>query len=189
MLTLEQVARDSLVVVSHEWSNVDHIRNRVSTARARFGNTLRIRGSDAELRCIPSCAEGATAISASVATPSLEVGLLRQIALDLPDRAFNVVHHLERSSSKAAEALLAMVCPPTSSSRSGEPGYNTSRRVSRRKRRLFRRRTFCLHSRLSPRALQAEKFQAPAEAGANATSTGRASSSTHRVTDQQGYSQ
>ena len=56
---------------------------------------------------------GATAMSASVATPSLEAGLLRQIVLDLPDRAFNVVRHLEQSSSKAADAPLAMVRPPT----------------------------------------------------------------------------
>jgi hypothetical protein len=54
-------------------------------------------------------ATGATAISASVAAPSIEAGLLRQVNFPLPDREFHVLRHRERYKSLAAEALLAMV--------------------------------------------------------------------------------
>jgi DNA-binding transcriptional LysR family regulator len=65
--------------------------------------------SNESVRAAVEAGMGATAISASVAAPSLEAGLLRQVALDLPDRAFNVICHVERHASEAAEALLAMV--------------------------------------------------------------------------------
>ena len=52
---------------------------------------------------------GATVISASVAVPSLEAGLLHQVKLALPERAFHVLRHRERHPSRAAEALLALV--------------------------------------------------------------------------------
>ena len=52
---------------------------------------------------------GATAISSSVAAPSIEAGLLHQVALRLPEREFHVLRHRDRYRSRAAEALLALV--------------------------------------------------------------------------------
>ena len=52
---------------------------------------------------------GATALSASVAAPSIETGLLRDVGLALPERDFHVVRHLERYRSRAANALLRLM--------------------------------------------------------------------------------
>ncbi len=52
---------------------------------------------------------GATALSASVAAPSLEAGLLREAPLPLPDRAFYALSCHKRRRSRAAEALLAII--------------------------------------------------------------------------------
>jgi hypothetical protein len=42
-----------------------------------------------------------------VAAPSIEAGLLHQVAFRLPERAFHVLRHHERYRSRAADALLA----------------------------------------------------------------------------------
>jgi DNA-binding transcriptional LysR family regulator len=52
---------------------------------------------------------GATAISASVAASGLEAGLLQQIKVTLPERAFHVVRHAERYRTAAADALLQLI--------------------------------------------------------------------------------
>jgi DNA-binding transcriptional LysR family regulator len=52
---------------------------------------------------------GATAISASVAAPSIEAGLLHQAAFRLPTREFHVLRHRDRYRSRAADALLKLV--------------------------------------------------------------------------------
>ncbi len=52
---------------------------------------------------------GATVISASVASPSIEVGLLCRVGLDLPDRAFHVLRHRDRYQIRAATALLGLI--------------------------------------------------------------------------------
>jgi DNA-binding transcriptional LysR family regulator len=52
---------------------------------------------------------GATAISASVAAPSIEAGLPRQVAFRLPAREFHVLRHRDRYRSRAADALLKLV--------------------------------------------------------------------------------
>lgn len=52
---------------------------------------------------------GATALSASVAAPSIETGLLYDVGLALPERDFHVVRHLERYRSRAANALLGLM--------------------------------------------------------------------------------
>jgi DNA-binding transcriptional LysR family regulator len=142
-LTLDPVARDSLVVVvapDHAWSNVDRIRPEMLTetewvlrepgsgTRSEFEAAVQTFGlspatlkialelpSNEAVRAAVEAGMGATAISASVAAASLEAGLLHQVPLDLPDRAFNVIRHVERHNSKAAEALLAMVRAPRSS--------------------------------------------------------------------------
>jgi len=137
-LALDQVARDQLVVVvgpDHRWSEIGRVEPRMLTetewvlrepgsgTRSVFEAALRDLGlspaalpialelpSNEAVRAAVETGMGATAISASVAAPSLEAGLLRKVGFDLPDRAFSVVRHVERHRSKAAEALLAMVC-------------------------------------------------------------------------------
>ncbi|HET8996129.1 MAG TPA: LysR substrate-binding domain-containing protein, partial [Acetobacteraceae bacterium] len=52
---------------------------------------------------------GATVISASVAAPGLEAGLLHLVRFPVPERAFRVLRHRDRPQSNAAAALLDMV--------------------------------------------------------------------------------
>jgi DNA-binding transcriptional LysR family regulator len=132
-----QVARDQLIVVvgpEHPWVG----RNRLSPAdlaagawvlrepgsgtRSVFEEALRRHGvalsalrieleipSNEGVRAAVEAGLGATALSASVAAPSIEAGLLHRVAFRLPDRAFHVLTHRERYRSRAAEALLALV--------------------------------------------------------------------------------
>ena len=61
---------------------------------------------------VPAAVEagmGAIVLSALVAAPSLEAGLLHQVALKFPDRDFSVVRHVERYRSRAADELLSIV--------------------------------------------------------------------------------
>ena len=67
--------------------------------------------SNEAVRAAVEAGMGATAISASVAAPSLEAGLLHLIKLDLPERDFCAVHHRQRTPSRAASALLGLVRP------------------------------------------------------------------------------
>jgi len=60
---------------------------------------------------------GATAISASVAAPSLEAGLLHRVRFNLPERDFQVVRHVARRRNRAADVLLSMVTAPLARSR------------------------------------------------------------------------
>jgi DNA-binding transcriptional LysR family regulator len=74
--------------------------------------TLRIQlelPSNEAVRAAVEAGLGATAISASVAAPSIEAGLLHRVDFPLPEREFHVLRHRERFQSRAAEALLAMV--------------------------------------------------------------------------------
>jgi DNA-binding transcriptional LysR family regulator len=52
---------------------------------------------------------GATAISASVAAPSIEADLLYQAAFRLPEREFHVLRRSERYQSRIAVALLTLI--------------------------------------------------------------------------------
>ncbi len=52
---------------------------------------------------------GATVVSASVAAPSLEAGLLHQVGFDLPERDFRLLRHRSRTPSAAAGALLDLL--------------------------------------------------------------------------------
>ncbi len=65
--------------------------------------------SNEAVRAAVEAGLGATVISASVAAPSLEAGLLAQAGLALPDRAFVVLRHRERHPGHAARAMLAIV--------------------------------------------------------------------------------
>ncbi len=90
-------------------------RSAFEDALARLGiepGALRIQlelPSNEAVRAAVEAGLGATAISASVAAPSIEAGLLHQAAFQLPEREFHVLRHRERYRSRAADALLALV--------------------------------------------------------------------------------
>jgi len=65
--------------------------------------------SNEAVRAAVEAGLGATVISASVAAPSLEAGLLHHVGFDLPERDFLALHHRERGQSRAASALLAAI--------------------------------------------------------------------------------
>jgi DNA-binding transcriptional LysR family regulator len=65
--------------------------------------------SNEAVRAAVEAGLGATALSASVAAPGIEAGLVNQVAFELPDREFHVVRNRERYRSRAADALLAIV--------------------------------------------------------------------------------
>lgn len=134
-ITSEPIARDQLVLVTdpdHPWVRLGRISVRDLTAgdwvmrepgsgtRAALEEALKRLGVDMrKLRIVlelPSneavrgaveAGLGATVISASVAAPSLEAGLLHQCKLRIPDRAFYVVRHKHRSFSRIAQRLLS----------------------------------------------------------------------------------
>ncbi len=134
-----EVARDQLVLVvapEHPWASgrapdpamlleVDWVlREPGSGTRSEFEVALEALGvapdrlrvtmelpSNEAVRAAVEADMGAAVISASVAAPSLEAGLLACVPLALPERAFKVVRHRERYLSRSAEALLAMLTP------------------------------------------------------------------------------
>ncbi|MFC0388185.1 LysR family transcriptional regulator [Muricoccus vinaceus] len=68
--------------------------------------------SNEAVRAAVEAGMGATVISASVAAPSIEAGLLHHVALPMPQRAFRAVWHRERRRSRAAGALLDLIHAP-----------------------------------------------------------------------------
>jgi DNA-binding transcriptional LysR family regulator len=131
------VARDQLIVVTapdHPWANRAGLtpaallegdwvlREPGSGTRSVFENAVSKLGLDPRalriqlelpsneaVRAAVEAGLGATAISASVAAPSIEAGLLQQVNFRLPERQFYALRHRERYRSRAAEALLTMV--------------------------------------------------------------------------------
>jgi DNA-binding transcriptional LysR family regulator len=136
-LRASEVARDSMLVVvgrEHPWcSSADVgardlmdadwvLRETGSGTRSVFEAAMEALGvpaaelrvamelpSNEAVRAAVEAGLGATAISASVAAPGLEAGLLHHVKFDLPDRPFYAVRHMERQTSRAGEALLAMI--------------------------------------------------------------------------------
>jgi DNA-binding transcriptional LysR family regulator len=137
MLASTIVAKDELVLVvgpEHPWAKRDRIeadelietewvlREPGSGTRSAFEAALEGFGispgrlavalelpSNEAVRAAVEAGAGATVISASVAVPSLEADLLRQVRLALPERAFQVLQHRERYRSRAADALLRLM--------------------------------------------------------------------------------
>jgi DNA-binding transcriptional LysR family regulator len=132
------VARDQMVVVvgpEHPWAGRGAVlspmeladsewvlREPGSGTRSVFEQALEAFGvqvgslrvalelpSNEAVRAAVEAGMGATAISASVAAPSLEAGLLHHVQLVLPERDFHVLHHSERHHSRAADTLLEMI--------------------------------------------------------------------------------
>ncbi|MBP0496119.1 LysR family transcriptional regulator [Pararoseomonas indoligenes] len=141
LLVARTVATDQLVIVvapGHPWAQRPPagvpalaagewvLREPGSGTRSAFEEALRIAGLDPQalrialelpsnesVRGAVEAGLGATALSASVAAPSIEAGLLQRVSLDLPgptfQRAFQVLRHRDRAPSRAAEALLALL--------------------------------------------------------------------------------
>ncbi len=137
LLESRKVARDQLLIVvgpDHPWATKPHItpahlpdsewvlREPGSGTRTVFEAALEGFGiahallrvaltlpSNESVRAAVEAGLGATAISASVAAPSIEAGLLRPVGLTLPERDFHVLRHTERYRSRPAEALLALI--------------------------------------------------------------------------------
>ena len=133
------VARDQLVVVSpdHRWAQRSGAlgacdlpgsawvmreagsgtRSEFEAAIAAFGLdpaaltvTLALPSNEA-VRAAVEAGGAATAISASVAAPAIEAGLLVAVPFELPSRAFRSLLHAERTPSRSAEAFLAAITP------------------------------------------------------------------------------
>ncbi len=136
-LTCEVVARDRLFIVvgpEHPWAKGRRLspadlvegewvmREPGSGTRSAFEEELarhRIKLSDLRVRLeLPSneavraaveAGLGATAISASVAAPSLEAGLLHRAQFPLPERQYYALRHGGGYRARTAEALMEMV--------------------------------------------------------------------------------
>jgi DNA-binding transcriptional LysR family regulator len=136
-LISEPVARDQLVIVvgaEHPWGeskglgkedllNVDWVlREPGSGTRSNFERALEALGvsphklrvalelpSNEAVRAAAEAGMGAAVISASVAAPSIEAGLLRQAAFALPERRYYALRHAERYRSRAAETLMDII--------------------------------------------------------------------------------
>ena len=140
-LASKPVARDQLVVVvgrGHPWIGRPRLaprdlikgdwvlREPGSGTRSVFEDAIAAIGIDSSLlriqlelpsneavRAAVEAGLGATAISASVAAPSIEADLLYQVAFRLPEREFHILRHRERYQSRAADALLAIIARPS----------------------------------------------------------------------------
>ena len=134
------VARDQLVLVvgrEHPWRKAkalsagdllqgDWVLREVgSGTRSVFEQVLSARGiaperlrvamelpSNEAVRAAVEAGLGATALSASVAAPSIEAGLLWHVPFRLPQREFHMLTHRERPRGRIAEALLAVMRSP-----------------------------------------------------------------------------
>jgi DNA-binding transcriptional LysR family regulator len=139
-IVARQVARDQLVLVvsaDHPWAERHDItaadfretewviREAGSGTRAQFEALLERTGlhlddltialelpSNEAVRAAVESGPAATVISASVAAPGIEAGLLAHVPFALPERSFQVAHHNERSLSRSAEAMLELVKRP-----------------------------------------------------------------------------
>ena len=74
--------------------------------------------SNEAVRAAVEAGLGAAVISASIAAPSLEAGLLEQVNFRLPEREFYVLIHRDRQPSHAARAFLAMLTSAQDAKRS-----------------------------------------------------------------------
>lgn len=129
-LIAEAVARDQLMILvapSHPWASRQVVtaadltstawvlREPGSGTRSAFEQALTLYGvapglltialelpSNEAVRGAVEAGLGATALSASVAAPSLEAGLLASVNFPLPDRKFLLLRHAARGLSPAA---------------------------------------------------------------------------------------
>ena len=145
-----EVARDQLVIVvapDHPWAARSTalqpsdllgsewvMREPGSGTRSEFEAALTAVGldpgtllisvelpSNEAVRAAAETGDVATAISASVAAPSIEAGLLVAVQFDLPSRAFRALLHAERTLSRSVEAFLSSITPPRTSRAGAAP--------------------------------------------------------------------
>lgn len=128
-----QVARDAMVLLvapGHGWGRTVNqaeitatpwvLREPGSGTRAVFETAMAARDidpaslnlalelpSNEAVRGAVEAGLGATILSSSVAAPSLEAGLLRQVEFPLPDRSFYLLRAAKTRSSPAARAFMA----------------------------------------------------------------------------------
>ncbi len=135
LLSVQQVARDRLLIlvgVGHPWCGrhgvtVEDVRASEwvlreigSGTRSAFEAGLAGLGIPADqlkvvlelpsneaVRAAVEAGLGATCLSASVAAPALEAGLLQAVPFALPDRSFMLLRHKERNLSRAASAFVS----------------------------------------------------------------------------------
>ncbi|WP_342641017.1 LysR family transcriptional regulator [Rhodoligotrophos ferricapiens] len=131
------IARDQLVVVvgvDHPWAHAGKLttddllttdwvlREPGSGTRSEFEQALSRIGldpgrlpvamelpSNEAVRAAVEAGLGATAISASVAAPSIEAGLLHHVQFRLPEREFHALWHKRRHRGPIVDALLAII--------------------------------------------------------------------------------
>jgi DNA-binding transcriptional LysR family regulator len=109
LLTSRRVARDQMIIVgSGTRSEFEQALQAFGVPFAGLRIGLELPSNDA-VRAAVEAGMGATAISASVAAPSLEAGLLRHIPMKLPERDFHVLRHSQRGHSLAADKLLDFI--------------------------------------------------------------------------------
>mgnify|MGYP005812459743 CR=1 FL=1 len=136
-LVCTPVARDQLFIVvgpEHPWARSGGLtpsdlaagewvlrepgsgtRSAFEEALTAFGiepKALRVRlelPSNEAVRAAVEAGLGATAISASVAAPSLEAGLLRRAGFDLPERYYHLLGRGGGYKARAAEALVELI--------------------------------------------------------------------------------
>ena len=134
------VARDQLVIVvgaNHPWTQNAGLtarnllesewvlREPGSGTRSVFEQALADLGielgrlpivmelpSNEAVRAAVEAGLGATALSASVAAPSIENALLHHVPFRLPQREFHVLRHNQRHQSRIVDSLLAILEPP-----------------------------------------------------------------------------
>lgn len=80
-------------------------------AVAALNITLELPSNEA-VRAAVEAGLGATVISASVAAPSIESGLLHHVRFDLPQRGFHVLRHSQRRHNRVVDAFLASLEKP-----------------------------------------------------------------------------
>ncbi|MDE2007207.1 MAG: LysR family transcriptional regulator [Rhodospirillales bacterium] len=110
---------DAAALAAAEWV----LREPGSGTRSAFESAMAARGAvppgrlrvalelptNEAVRAAVEAGAGATAISAAVAAPGLEAGLLHLVDAKFAERAYRVLRHRERAPGAAAAALLARV--------------------------------------------------------------------------------
>lgn len=141
-LVSREIAKDQMVLVvgpDHPWARQGVsmlgdavtqgdwvLRENGSGTRSVFEAALRDAGiplsalrvvlelpSNEAVRSAVEAGLGATVISASVAAPSIEAGLLHHVKLALPIRPFQALWHEQRLLSGQSSALLSMIAAPS----------------------------------------------------------------------------
>lgn len=139
-LACTPIARDQLLIVvapDHPWASAGRLtpedlaagewvqrepgsgtRSAFEEALAGFGiapqalRTMLELPSNEAVRAAVEAGLGATAISASVAAPSIEAGLLQRADFSLPERFFHLLCRNGGYRARAAEALVEALPPP-----------------------------------------------------------------------------